>query len=74
MGEDTAQDGADQVVDGIGCLVVQGRALAHGGPTGAGAAVSTQAGSGAQAHARTEGLFGHRLCAAHGHTVEGLAA
>ena len=74
LGEDAAQDGTDQIVDGIGCIVGQGRALDSGGQTDAGAEVSAQAGSRAQAHAGAASLLGHRLRTAHRHSVEGVAS
>jgi hypothetical protein len=71
MVEDTSQDGTDQVVDGIGCIVGQGRALDSGGQADGGAAVSTQAGSRSQAYAGSASVLSHCLRTAHWHSVEG---
>ena len=61
-------------VDGIGCIVGQGRAVDSGGQADGGAAVSAQAGSRAQAHGGAASLLGHRLCSALRRSVEGIAS
>jgi hypothetical protein len=74
LGEDAAQDGTDQVVDSIGCIVGQGRALDSGGQADRGTELSAQARSRAQADGGAASVFGHRLRSAHRYSVEGVAS
>jgi hypothetical protein len=70
-GEDSVQDGTDQVLDGVGRVVEQDRADGSKAQTGARAEIPTQARSGAQADAGTAGFRGDCLCASHRLPVEG---
>jgi hypothetical protein len=74
VGRSAVQHGTNQVVDGFGYVLGEGRASYPWGQSAEGSNLSAQAGSGAKAHACPADLLCHRLRAAHGLPVEGVAA